>query len=312
MADPLQVSGLSLSFGGLQVLNDVSFSLAKGAVVGIIGPNGAGKTSLLNCINGAYRPQSGSIAFDGESLLEKRPSSIAKIGVARTFQAVQLIPGLSVMENVLLGRHIRQSRNLFAALMYWGPGKSVERQQRWEVGRILELLGLSALADREAVTLPYGQQRLVELARVMASEPRLLLLDEPTSGMSRAERAEIGSIIRSLADGGLSQLIVEHDVGFISNLCDEVIVLNFGRIIAQGTPSTVLQEEHVVEAYIGSRVRSEQDRSDHEEVPDMSVEKGEALRTIPLAIGRDAADGRRHDCAAQRRGAEVRSRKEEQ
>lgn len=245
------VSDLSLAFGGLQALNQVSLEVPRGHVVGVIGPNGAGKTSLLNCMSGYYRAQSGSIQMEGRDVMRMRPAAIARLGVARTFQAVQLIPDASVTENVLVGRHTRMRANLLLAMLYVGPAKAAERRERAHVEALLAELGIADLRDHEVSTLPYGQLRRVEIARALAAEANVLLLDEPTSGMNHAERAKIGSIIHAMRDQGLTQLIVEHDVRFISKVCDSVVVLNFGTVIAQGKPADVLSDEKVTEAYLG-------------------------------------------------------------
>jgi branched-chain amino acid transport system ATP-binding protein len=245
------VSDLSLAFGGLQALNHVSLEVPRGHVVGVIGPNGAGKTSLLNCMSGYYRAQNGSIQMAGRDVRHLRPAAIARLGVARTFQAVQLIPDASVIENVLVGRHTRMRVNLLLAMLYVGPAMAAERRERARVEALLAELGIADLRDHEVSTLPYGQLRRVEIARALAAEANVLLLDEPTSGMNHSERAKIGSIIHAMRDQGLTQLIVEHDVRFISTVCDSVVVLNFGTVIAQGKPADVLSDEKVTEAYLG-------------------------------------------------------------
>lgn len=247
----LEVKEISLSFGGLAVLQNVNVSADKGTIVGVVGPNGAGKTCLLNCLTGAYRPDRGEMAYRGRRLNGMRPSEIAQIGIARTFQGVQMVPGLSVLENVLLGRHVRYSHNLFEALLYVGWGRRAEMRQRAFAAQVLHRLGMTQLATRDALSLPYGQQRLVEIARVLASEPSLILFDEPTSGMNRRERSAIARVIEQLRGEGLTQIIVEHDVAFITELCDLVIVLNFGEVIAMGSPEAVLADERVIEAYVG-------------------------------------------------------------
>jgi branched-chain amino acid transport system ATP-binding protein len=249
----IAVSDLSLAFSGLQVLDHVSLEIPRGHVVGVIGPNGAGKTSLLNCMSGYYRAQSGSIQMVGRDVRRMSPAAIARLGVARTFQAVQLIPDASVIENVLVGRHTRMRRNLLLAMLYLGPAMAAERRERVRVEALLAQLGIADLRDHEVSTLPYGQLRRVEIARALATEANILLLDEPTSGMNHLERAKIGSIIHAMRDQGLTQLIVEHDVRFISEVCDSVVVLNFGTVIARGKPADALSDERVVEAYLGTQ-----------------------------------------------------------
>ncbi len=251
-AGSLRVENLSLSFGGLNVLTDVSLSVDAGHILGIVGPNGAGKSSLLNCAMGTYRPQTGRITIGGHEVLGRRPSQIAKLGVARTFQAVQLIRDYTVEENVLVGRHLQMNRNFFAGCLYLGPARRQERAERVRVAELLDAVGLSRRRRAKVSELSYGEQRRVEIARAMASEPALMFLDEPTSGMGHTERREVGDLLRDLnRSAGLTQVLNEHDVNFVARLCETVLVLDFGKVLAQGTPEEVFSDPQVVEAYVG-------------------------------------------------------------
>lgn len=250
----LYTKGVSLSFGGLQALNDVSIEVPRGQVVGIIGPNGAGKTSLLNAIGGFYRPEAGRIVFEGADLLGCRPDQIARRGIARTFQNIELIREATVLDNIMLGRHLKMRANLFAAALFWGPGRAEEARHRRKVEEWIKFLEIEKLRYLRAGALPAGKQKLVEICRALAAEPKLLLLDEPSSGMNREEKEDVARfIMRMKHEMGLTQVLIEHDIKFVSDLCDQVFVLHFGRLIAAGTPQAVLTDPQVVEVYVGSR-----------------------------------------------------------
>ena len=247
----LEVRGLHRWFGGLHVIDGVSFSCRAGIVKAIIGPNGAGKTTLFNLIAGSLAPASGSILFDGRETTRLPPHQVARRGISRTFQATRLFPRMSVLENVMVGRHVR-SRGGFVAGMV-GPaliGRGEKRAREASLA-VLEDLGVAELAGRDASSLPFGRQRVVEIARALASEPRLLLLDEPACGLNPAETEEMGALIGRIRDRGITVLIVEHDMSLVMNISDEVLVLSAGRRIAEGGPRDVQADPQVVAVYLG-------------------------------------------------------------
>jgi branched-chain amino acid transport system ATP-binding protein len=249
----LEIDGVDLWFGGTHAVDQVTFSIAPGEVFGIIGPNGAGKSSLLNCINGYYRPQSGRIRYQGTDLLGKRPYRIARMGIGRTFQNIELVAESSVLDNVMLGRHTLMRSTIASEILQLPGARRQERTNRAACLEILELLELAGDADVPVSDLPYGRQKLVELARAVATEPRLLLLDEPTAGMTGEERTEVGRQLRALsARTGITLVLIEHDTKFIRSLTHRVAVLDFGKLIALGTPDEVMSDPAVVEAYLGS------------------------------------------------------------
>jgi branched-chain amino acid transport system ATP-binding protein len=252
----LRIDGVSLAFGGNQALDAVSFTVPPGTVFGIVGPNGAGKTSLLNCINGFYRPQAGQVLLDEEPLTGLRPHQIARRGIGRTFQNVELFQDADVLDNIMLGRHLHMRGTVFAAALHWGRGRQEEARNRLAVERVIKFLEIEDLRKRAVANLPWGMQKLVEIGRALSTEPRLLLLDEPTSGMNREEKEDVArAIVRMRREVGITQVLIEHDMRFVSDLCDHVVVLDFGRLIAEGTPAEISRDERVVEAYIGRGVQ---------------------------------------------------------
>lgn len=248
----LDVEELSLHFGGLAVLDAVTFSVADEEMVGLCGPNGSGKTSILNCVNAFYRPNSGRISIGGQPLGRRRPHTVAGLGVARTFQHVELYSGATVVENLLLGRHRHMRRGLLAGLAYWGPARAEESKHRDAVEEIVSLLELEPYRDLVVDVLPLGIQKLVEFGRALAMEPRLLLLDEPAAGMTFEERQDLARFLeRVRREMRPSIVVVEHDVRFLSELCDRLVALDSGRVVATGSPRDVVSHPDVIRAYTG-------------------------------------------------------------
>jgi branched-chain amino acid transport system ATP-binding protein len=251
----LQVSGLSMRFGGLAALDDVSFDVERGSVVSIIGPNGSGKSTTFNCINGILNPTEGAIHFENDPIVGLPPHQVARLGIARTFQNIELFAEESTVDNLMLGRHIRMESGLWAGLTMVRRTSRAAREevdQRNRVEAILEVMGLTEVRERRVGELPYGTQKRVELGRALAMEPRLLLLDEPSAGMNDEEREDLTRRIRTLKDeSDLTILLIEHHMHMAIGLADQVIALNFGRVIAEGDPETVRAHPEVVRAYLG-------------------------------------------------------------
>jgi branched-chain amino acid transport system ATP-binding protein len=253
----LEIRDVTLRFKGLVALNRVSADVRRGQVLGIIGPNGAGKSSLLNCVNNFYRPSEGSILFDGTvDLGGRRPYEIARLGIARTFQGLEVIRAASVIDNILLGRHVHMKRGVLPASLFYGPSRSEELEHRRRAEEIMAFLEIGKLRHTRVGQLSYGQQKLVSIGRAVAMEPKLLLLDEPTAGLNFQEKGEVARLIlRMKSEMQLTQVLIEHDVRLIGELCDYVYVLDFGNVIASGPPARVLNDQRVIEAYLGTKVR---------------------------------------------------------
>ncbi|MBV8763293.1 MAG: ABC transporter ATP-binding protein [Hyphomicrobiales bacterium] len=248
----LAVDNVSLSFGGVKAIRGVSFDIRKGEVLALIGPNGAGKTSMLNCINGFYRPQEGHITYKGERRMRMRPYEAASRGIARTFQNVALFQGLSALDNIMVGRNLKMKRGFAWQALRLGPALREEVEHRALVEKIIDFLEIQAIRKALAGTLPYGLQKRVELARALAMEPELLLLDEPMAGMNLEEKEDMCRFILDVnKQFGTTIALIEHDMGVVMDLSDRVIVLDYGRKIAEGTPDEVKRDRLVVDAYLG-------------------------------------------------------------
>ncbi|GAA1802462.1 ABC transporter ATP-binding protein [Actinomadura chokoriensis] len=248
----IEIEDLALSFAGVRALDGVTFSIDEGELFAVIGPNGAGKSTLFNCISGIYRPGAGSIRFAGRELLGTAPHRIAKAGIARTFQNVDVFPAMTVRECLLLARHQHLRSGALAGMVRWGRSAREERAALAQVTEVADRLGLADLLPHQVGPLPHGVQKRVELARSLCMEPRLLLLDEPVAGMNHEETAEMAATLSEVnADLGITMLLVEHDMSMVMGISDRVCVLDFGRRIALDTPANVVRDEAVIDAYLG-------------------------------------------------------------
>lgn len=250
----LEVDGISLSFGGLKALTNVSFAAEPGKITAVIGPNGAGKTSLFNCISGFYKPQKGAVRFDGQDVTRTHPPHRAKLGFARTFQNIALFRGMTVLDNIKLGRHAHMKTGLLDALIYAGRARREEEALRAEIERdVIDFLEINHIRHAPVASLSYGLQKRVELARALAMRPRILLLDEPVAGMNREETEDMARFILDVKEEwGTTIMMVEHDMGMVMDISDHVVVLNFGQVITRGLPHEVQQNPEVIAAYLGS------------------------------------------------------------
>ena len=248
----LEVSGVSLRFGGIQALQDVSVGVGQGETLAVIGPNGSGKTSLFNCISGFYHPHEGRIVFAGRDRTRLSPPEVAALGIARTFQNVALFRGMSVLDNIMTGRVLKMRGNVLLDAVWWGPARRQELEHREAVERVIDFLEIQAIRKTPAGRLPYGLQKRVELARALAAEPRLLLLDEPMAGMNVEEKEDMCRFILDVNhEFGTTIALIEHDMGVVMDICEHVIVLDYGRKIADGTPEQVRKDQAVRDAYLG-------------------------------------------------------------
>jgi len=250
-----RVDALSISFGGIKALEDIGFTMNKGEIFSVIGPNGAGKTTLFNCISGLYQPGKGDMVFKGRSIKHKKSDAVARMGIARTFQNIELFSHMNTMENIMLGRHIHMKTGLFKGMTMWGKSSFAGKEEilhREKVENIIDFLELQNVRDTFVGALPYGTQKLIELGRALALEPDLLLLDEPCAGMNTEEKQDMIFWIKDIQDElKISILLIEHDMKMVMDISDRVMAINFGTLIPIGTPAEVQTNAQVLKAYIG-------------------------------------------------------------
>jgi branched-chain amino acid transport system ATP-binding protein len=249
----LEVRELSIQFGGVKAVQDVSFKVDAGIVYSVIGPNGAGKTTLFNLITGIYKPSAGEILLEGEAIHGRSPNELARRGLARTFQNLQICMNMSAIENVMVGAHLRLDRNVLKAAVRWPSLRQRDRELRDEAAQLMRFVGLDAYLGARADALPYGVLKRLEIARALAMKPRLIFLDEPAAGLNPKETQEVDGLVRRIAGAGVTVVLVEHDMKMVMNLSDRILVLDYGRKLAEGSREDVRQNPDVIAAYLGAQ-----------------------------------------------------------
>jgi len=248
----LRVRALTKTFGGINAVEDVSFDISRGQVHSIIGPNGAGKTTMLNLLTGLYEPSSGSVELEGQVITGLAPHVLAARGMARTFQNLQIFFNMSAIENVMVGRHLRECPGWFAAMLRFPHVSAGERESREEASELMHFVGLADYIDAESDAMPYGALKRLEIARALAGKPRILLLDEPAAGLNATETRDIDGLITKLAQSGITVVLVEHDMHLVMDVSDHIVVLDYGRKLCEGSAQEVRNDPRVIEAYLGS------------------------------------------------------------
>ncbi|MEH7124955.1 ABC transporter ATP-binding protein [Bacillus sp. JJ1532] len=248
----LEIKDITLRFGGVVALDHVSYEVKKGEIFSLIGPNGAGKTSMLNCISGLYRPSEGSVLFKGEEITQFKPHKRASLGIARAFQNIELFPHLSVLDNLMLGRHVRMKTGVLSGGLYWGKAQREEVEHREKVENVIDFLEIEHIRDTPVGRLAYGLQKRVEVGRALALEPEILLLDEPMAGMNSEEKEDMARYIIDIHEEmNTTIILIEHDMGVVMDLSDHIAVLDFGKLIGYGTPYEIQNNQKVIDAYLG-------------------------------------------------------------